>query len=105
MEIRCDVVAEKGKEGGDRKSFVAIGYDIKIDRMPVKPERKEGGDGVNGYHEENSDDTGRARSVVAERREGKNITVSAPMVWYNVAHAWISRRKRIEWRSGYKMRI
>lgn len=49
-------MAEQGKEGGDRKCFVAIGYDFKVDRMPVPPEGKEGGDCVYGYHEQNADD-------------------------------------------------
>ena len=58
-------MAEEREEGGDRKSFVAIGYDLEVDRMPVEPEGEEGGNCIYRYHEEDADDT--AEGLAAER--------------------------------------
>ena len=50
-------MAKESKEGGNCERFVAIGYDFEIDCMPVEPEREEGGNGINRYHEQDADDT------------------------------------------------
>jgi hypothetical protein len=36
MQIRGNVVAEKGKERGDSEGFVAVGYYLEVDCMPVE---------------------------------------------------------------------
>jgi hypothetical protein len=97
-------VAEERKEGGDRKRFVAIGYDLEVDRMPVEPEGEERGDCVYGYHEEDTDDTIEG-SVAEDEGCGATHTVSAPMVSCNALHASILRRMIIESRSAYKLLI
>ena len=66
MQIGCDVMAEERKEGRDCKCFVAIGYDLEIDRMPVEPEREEGGGCVYGYHKEDADDTNEGSAAEME---------------------------------------
>lgn len=56
MEIRRNIMAQQRKEGGNRKGFVAFGHDLEVYRVPVVPEGQERGHGVDGYHEEDSDD-------------------------------------------------
>lgn len=56
MEIWRDVVAEEREERGNGECFVAVGYDLEIDRMPVVPEGEERGRGINWYHEQDSYD-------------------------------------------------
>lgn len=58
VEVRSNVGAEEGKEGGDRKGFVTVAYYLKIDRVPVEAEGQERGGSVDRNHEENADDAG-----------------------------------------------
>lgn len=50
-------MTEQCEEGGDGEGFVAVAYDLEVDCVPVKVEGEEGGGGVDGDHEEDSDDT------------------------------------------------
>ena len=70
-------MAEEREEGGYRKGLVAVGYDFEVDRMPVEPERKEGGDCVNGYHKEYADDAVEG-SAAEKRHAGHNILSLLP---------------------------
>ena len=74
-------MTEECEEGGNRKGFVAIGYDFEVDRMPVKPEGKEGGDCVNRYHKEDADDTVEW-SAAGKEDAGQNILSLFP--WFGV---------------------
>ena len=77
VKIRCNVMAEQRKEGGNRKGFIAVGYGLEVDRMPIEPERKEGCGRVYGYHEENADDTTEG-SVAKKGGAGQNILSLLP---------------------------
>lgn len=95
VEIWRDVVAEEREERGNGECFVAVGYDLEIDRMPVVPEGEERGRGINWYHEQDSYDTRKGQhrdrhSEVWER------TVFAHTAWYNGSHASILDRKTVE---------
>lgn len=57
MKIRCNVMTQQGKETGNGEGFVTISDHFKVDGMPVEGIRQEGDGGVDGYHEENPDDT------------------------------------------------
>lgn len=55
VQVGGDVVAEEGKEGGNGKGLVAVGYDLKVDGLAVPLDLKKRRDGVDGDHEENAD--------------------------------------------------
>lgn len=48
-------MAEQRKETSNSKGFVTVPDDLKIQRMSVEEKGKEGNSGVDGYHEEYSD--------------------------------------------------
>lgn len=56
MDIWGEVVAHEREEGCDGESLVAVAHELEVDRVPVVPELKKGGGGVDGDHEENADD-------------------------------------------------
>ena len=56
MQIRRDIMTEQGKETRDRKSLIAIPEDLEIDGLLVEQVRKETDDGVDGDHQEDTDD-------------------------------------------------
>jgi hypothetical protein len=57
MQIICDVVTEKRKEGRNGESFVAVAKDFKVDGVSVVEEGEERDGGINRNHEQNSNDT------------------------------------------------
>jgi hypothetical protein len=56
VEVRSDVVAEKGKERGNGEGFVAVAEDFIVDRVFVVEVREEGDCRVDGDHEEDAND-------------------------------------------------
>ena len=60
VKVGSYVMAEQRKEAGNGKCFVAVSEDRVIYRMLVKEVGKKGDRGVDGNHEENTDDTEQA---------------------------------------------
>jgi hypothetical protein len=60
MQVRCNVVAQKREEAGNRKGFIAVTNHFEVYRMVVVKVGKEGDSRVDGDHENDPDDT-RAR--------------------------------------------
>ena len=56
VQVGGDIMAHKGKEGGNGKCFIAVADDLIIDGMPVLPEAQPGRDGVDGDHEQDAND-------------------------------------------------
>lgn len=50
-------MAQEGEETGDCKGFIAVTNDIEVNGMKVKEVRQKGNDGIDGDHEEDTDDT------------------------------------------------
>ena len=50
MQIRGNVVAQKGKEGGDGESFVAISEEGEVNALSVEEDAQPCDDGVDGDH-------------------------------------------------------
>lgn len=57
MQIICDVVTEKRKEGRNGESFAAVAEDFKVDDVSVAEEGEERDGGINRNHEQNSNGT------------------------------------------------
>ena len=57
MQIVCNILTEKGEEGGNGESFVAVSKYFEIYSPSIVEERKEGDDGVNRNHKEDPDNT------------------------------------------------
>ena len=51
VQIRGDIVAHEGEEGGDTERFVAVAHDLKVDGVLVKEYAKECDKGINRDHE------------------------------------------------------
>lgn len=64
MEIRGDVVAHQGEEAGDGKRLVAVSQNLEVYGFLVVKVAEEGDDGVDGYHDEYSNDTAFVSTVV-----------------------------------------
>lgn len=56
VEVGGDIVTHEGEEGRNGKGLVAIGNDLEVDGVPVPLDLEEGGDGIDGDHEENAND-------------------------------------------------
>lgn len=56
MKVWCDVVAHKGEEAGNGEGLVAVSQHFKVDGLFVVQIAEEGNDGVDGDHDEDSDD-------------------------------------------------
>lgn len=56
VQVRRDVMAHEGEEGGDTESFVAVSDDLQGDGVMVEEYAEPCDEGVNGDHEEDTDD-------------------------------------------------
>jgi len=56
MQVRCNVVAQKREEAGNRKGFIAVTNHFEVYRMVVVKVGKEGDSRVDGDHENDPDD-------------------------------------------------
>lgn len=57
VQIRRDVMAHQGEEAGDCKCLVAVAENLKVDGIVVVKVAEERDDGIDGYHEQDADDT------------------------------------------------
>lgn len=57
MQIRCDVVAQKGEEAGNCESLVAVSSELKVYGVMVIKVTEERNNGIYRYHDQNADDT------------------------------------------------
>lgn len=92
MQVRRDIVAQQGEEAGDGKGLVAVAQDLKVDGVQVEVKGEVGDGGVDGDHEEDSDDTNDHTIQLAVITgwgqkwgvwETKRLTGVAPMVSSN----------------------
>lgn len=56
VDVRGDVVADEGEEGGQRECLVALRDDLEVDGVFVEEELEQRRDAVHGDHEEDADD-------------------------------------------------
>lgn len=57
MQIRSDIVTHEGEEGGDTEGFVTVTEDLEVDGIVVEENAEPGDEGIDGYHEQNANDT------------------------------------------------
>lgn len=57
MQIRSDIVTHEGEEGGDTEGFVTVTEDLEVDGIVVEENTEPGDEGIDGYHEQNANDT------------------------------------------------
>ena len=55
MQVFGDIMTEKSEERGNRKRFIAVAQHFKVDAVLVIFVGQPGDSGVDGYHEEDSD--------------------------------------------------
>jgi hypothetical protein len=51
VQIRGDIVAHEGEEGGDTEGFVAVTEDLKVDSVMVEIYAEPCNEGIDGDHE------------------------------------------------------
>jgi len=81
MQVFGDIMTEKSEKRGNRKRFIAVAQHFKVDAVLVIFVGQPRDSGVDGYHEEDSDNA-RALSDWLLRSPGYylQLTVSVPMV-------------------------
>lgn len=100
VEVGRGVLAQQSKEGRNRKGFVAVGNDCKVDGLVVVSQLEEGRGGVDGNHEEDADDAGEVVSAVSRAKIPISVwgggqgmrTTSAHPVWCSSGRASILDR-------------
>jgi hypothetical protein len=83
MQVFSDVMTEKSEKGGNRKRFIAVAQHFKVDAVLVIYVGQPGDGGVDGYHEEDSDNA-RALSDWLLRLQGIIRSLLFLFPWFQV---------------------